>query len=116
MTTPPARLARPSEPLRWELLPGAAGEQDDYRLRLVQANGAPAPRFFCSLQGRPALYLAADAVFKGPPPLDAQLDVRKEIQIPALAVESPPGRGVPAGPGAGVAAAPARTGAGWHAL
>ena len=83
-------LARPSEPLRWELLP-AAGEQDDYRLRLVQANGAPAPRFFCSLQGRPALYLAADAVFKGPPPLDAQLDVRKEIQIPALAVESPPG-------------------------
>ena len=83
-------LARPSEPLRWELLP-AAGEQDDYRLRLVQANGAPAPRFFCFLQGRPALYLAADAVFKGPPPLDAQLDARKEIQIPALAVESPPG-------------------------
>ncbi len=83
-------LARPSEPLRWELLP-AAIEQDDYRLRLVQANGAPAPRFFCFLQGRPALYLAADAVFRGPPPLDPQLDLRKEIRIPAPAVESPPG-------------------------
>jgi hypothetical protein len=80
-------LARPSEPLRWELLP-AAGEQDDYRLRLVQPNGAPAPKFYCVLQGRPMLYLAADAVFTGPPPLDPHLDLRTEIKIPAPAIES----------------------------
>jgi hypothetical protein len=80
-------LARPSDPLRWELLP-AASEQDDYRLRLVQADGAPAPEFFCLLQGCPTLYLAADAVFKGPPPLDPQSELQKEIQIPAPALES----------------------------
>ena len=83
-------LARPSEPLRWELLP-AAGEQDDYRLRLVQAGGAPVPEFFCLLEGCPTLYLAADAVFKGPPPLDPQSDLQEEIQIPAPALESASG-------------------------
>jgi hypothetical protein len=83
-------LARPSDPLRWELLPATA-EQDDYRLRLVQANGAPAPKFYCVLEGRPTLYLAADAVFKGPAPLDPLLDLRTEIKIPAPAIESRPG-------------------------
>ncbi|MGO8678382.1 MAG: DEAD/DEAH box helicase [Limisphaerales bacterium] len=91
IVTPAGRpLARPSEPLRWELLP-AAGEQDDYRLHLVQANGTPAPKFYCSFQGRPTVYLAADAVFTGPAPLDLQIDARNEISIPAPAIESNPG-------------------------
>jgi len=80
-------LARPAEPLRWDLLP-ATGEQDDYRLRLVQADGAPAPKFLCLLEGRPVLYLAADAVFKGPAPLDPESGLQPEMRIPAPAVES----------------------------
>jgi len=80
-------LARPSEPLRWGLLP-AASHQDDYRLHLVQANGAPAPKLLCLLAGWPMLYLTAGAVFQGPPSLDPQLDPRKEIRIPAPAIES----------------------------
>src|SRR5439155_24971748 len=55
-------LARPAEPLRWELQP-AAHEGDDYRLRLVQPNGEPAPAFACVLAGEPALYVTEQAVF-----------------------------------------------------
>src|SRR5207245_10418909 len=45
-------LARPAEALRWSL-ESAGSEQDDYRLRLVQADGTPAPRFLCILPGNP---------------------------------------------------------------
>src|SRR6266567_4157870 len=39
-------LARPAEPLRWELSP-AVNENDDYRLRLVRPDGEPAPTVLC---------------------------------------------------------------------
>ena len=79
-------LARPAEPLRWELQP-AAHEGDDYRLRLVQANGEPAPIFACVLPGEPALYVTEQAVFMGPSHQDRLLDPARENRIPAPALE-----------------------------
>jgi hypothetical protein len=79
-------LARPTEPLRWELTP-ATGEEDDYRLRLAQADGAPPPHILCILPTHPTLYLTANAVFAGPAPHDRMLDPRQETRIPAPAIE-----------------------------
>ena len=79
-------LARPTEPLRWEVTP-AMGESDDYRLRLVQADGTPPPRILCTLPSHPALYLTATAVFTGPAPHERVLDPLQEIRIPAPAIE-----------------------------
>jgi hypothetical protein len=79
-------LARPAEPLRWELTP-AASEQEDYRLRLVQADGSPAPPILCLLPGTPTLYLTATAVFSGPQPHQHVLDAKQENRIPAPAIE-----------------------------
>ncbi|HWX18373.1 MAG TPA: DEAD/DEAH box helicase [Candidatus Binatia bacterium] len=79
-------LARPAEPLRWELT-SAAGEQDDYRLRMVQADGAPLPPVWATFPGRPALYLTADAVFTGPDSHPHVLEPGEENLIPAPALE-----------------------------
>ena len=83
-------LARPAEALRWEIIP-AASENDDYRVRLAQADGSPAPKILCALPGHPALYLTADAVFIGPPPCNLVLDPAKESRIPAPAIEQTAG-------------------------
>ena len=82
-------LERRADPLRWELTP-AADENDDYRLRLVDAQGAPAPPLVCALPGRPALYLAARALFKGPDLVAELLDLGtdREARIPAPALET----------------------------
>jgi hypothetical protein len=79
-------LARPAEALRWELT-SAAGEEDDYRLRLAQADGTPPPPILCVLPGQPALYLTESAVFAGPPAHEHVLDPLKETRIPAPAIE-----------------------------
>ena len=79
-------LARPTEPLRWDLTP-ASGEEDDYRLRLVQADGTPPPHILCILPAHPPLYLTANAVFAGPSPHEQVLDPAKETRIPAPAIE-----------------------------
>jgi hypothetical protein len=79
-------LARPAEPLRWSLAP-AASEEEDYRLRLTQANGEAAPHIYCHIPGSPTLYLTANAVFAGPPPQEHVLDPAKETSIPAPAIE-----------------------------
>ena len=79
-------LARPPEPLKWELTP-AANEQEDYRLRLVQADGSALPPILCILPGSPSLYLTANAVFKGPNPQEQVLDPVRENKIPAPAIE-----------------------------
>ena len=79
-------LARPTEPLRWELTP-ATGEEDDYRLRLAQADGTPPPGILCILPSHPTLYLTANAVFAGPAPHERVLDPRRETRIPAPAIE-----------------------------
>src|SRR5260370_31918887 len=79
-------LVRPEQRLHWELSP-VADEKDDYRLRLVGNGGAPAPPIFCTLSGRPTLYLTADAVFTGPNPQPHVLDPAGENRIPAPALE-----------------------------
>ena len=79
-------LARPTEPLRWELTP-ATGEADDYRLRLAQADGTPPPRILCTLPCHPTLYLTANAVFAGPAPHERVVDPLQETRIPAPAIE-----------------------------
>jgi SNF2-related domain/Helicase conserved C-terminal domain len=82
-------LARPAEPLRWELIP-AVDDADDYRLRLVGPNGS-ATCVRCALPGSPALYLAGDAVWSGPVSPDSVLPPTRETVIPAPAVETPAG-------------------------
>jgi hypothetical protein len=79
-------LLRPPEPLRWDLA-SAADAQDDYRLRLVKADGSPAPRFLAVLDGRPTLYLSPDSVFIGPKHLEDVLEPSGETRIPAPAIE-----------------------------
>ena len=74
-----------AEPLRWDLTP-AANAEDDYLLRLVLPDGAPAPRLFCVVPGAPALYVGEATIFPGPPKLDV-LDPRAEHHIPAAALE-----------------------------
>ncbi len=83
-------LRRVNDSLRWELLPAADGE-DDYGLRLVQADGQPLPRLLCVLPGRPTLYLCSDAVYVGPDDPESILDPSAETRIPAAAIEQPAG-------------------------
>jgi len=83
-------LARPIEPLRWELQP-ALGEKDDYSLRLVKNDGTPAPQFLSILPGRPALYLNEEAVYTGPSQQLGIVDPSEENRIPAPALEAPSG-------------------------
>ena len=85
------QLARPAEPLRWQLDP-AADETGDYRLRLVRPDGEPAGNFLLVAEGAPTLYLTRDAIWKGPV-LDAHaLAPGEETRIPSPALES--GHGV----------------------
>jgi hypothetical protein len=79
-------LARPTEPLKWDLTP-ATDEEGDYRLRLVQADGSALPPILCIFPGSPSLYLTANAVFKGPNPQEQVLDPLQENRIPAPAIE-----------------------------
>jgi hypothetical protein len=83
-------LARPTEPLRWDLTP-ATGEEDDYRLRLAQSDGAQLPHILCILPTHPTLYLTATAVFVGPAPGDQLLDPLQETRIPAPSIEEAAG-------------------------
>jgi hypothetical protein len=79
-------LARPNAPLKWDLTP-AVNDEEDYRLRLVQADGSALPPILCILPGSPSLYLTANAVFKGPNPQEQVLDPLQENRIPAPAIE-----------------------------
>ena len=83
-------LARPAEPLRWELIPASA-ENDDYRLRLVQADGAPPPPALYVFPGHPSLYLTERAVFCGPEFVPEMIEPTEETRIPAPALESASG-------------------------
>ncbi|HYG35943.1 MAG TPA: DEAD/DEAH box helicase [Clostridia bacterium] len=79
-------LVRVAEPLRWNLTP-AVDAEDDYRLRLVQANGEAPPPFVCVLPGQPTLYVTTNAVYTGPDPRTHVLESTKENRIPAPALE-----------------------------
>ncbi len=78
-------LSRPAEALRYELQP-ARDESEDYQLTLVLADGSPVPPLVLALPGQPALYLAAGAVYQGPPPHG--YGVREPVRIPAPALET----------------------------
>ncbi len=79
-------IVRVAVRLRWELTPANA-DLDDYRLRLVQADGSTPPRVLCLLPGAPALYLTARQLFVGPDPHSHILDAAGETRIPAPAIE-----------------------------
>ncbi|HTL16541.1 MAG TPA: SNF2-related protein, partial [Patescibacteria group bacterium] len=85
-------LTRFPHPLRWEMLP-PQNEQGDYRFRLVQSDGGPAPEVLCVLPGHPTLYLTVQGVFSGPDALEEILDPAGENPIPAAALESTAGIG-----------------------
>ena len=83
-------LARPTERLRWEVQPAAA-DDDDYRVRLVLADGSQPPPLLCVMPGKPPLYLTQQALLIGPLPHEQVLKPLVENRIPAAAIESSPG-------------------------
>jgi len=83
-------LERPAAPLRWELKP-AAGEDEDYRFRLIQADGAPVPPIVVALLGRPNFFITAEVAFTGPAVEKSVTDPKTETRVPAQALESPAG-------------------------
>lgn len=83
-------LERPAEPLRWELT-AANSEDDDYRFRLVQVDGAAVPAIVVALLGRPNFFITADTVFTGPAVEKSVTDPKIETRVPAMALESPSG-------------------------
>jgi len=84
-------LQRPEEPLRWQVEP-ASGVGDDYRLRIVDPEGALAGPFLHISKGHPNLYLTGRALWRGPEVDERVIDPGVETRIPAQALES--GHGV----------------------
>ena len=80
-------------PLRWEVLQPEAGEED-YQVRLVQANGAPAPKSWLITSTVPAFYLTSVGVFTGPPHEPHLSSLDSAILIPAEAFETAGGLGL----------------------
>jgi len=81
-------LVRATEPLRWEVADNA-NEHGDYRLRLVQADGQPAPAAWWVLDGVPVLHLTADAVYEGPPALPAAAKEKNtDLLVPKPVIET----------------------------
>ncbi len=80
-------LARPAEPLRWQLAP-AQDQHDDYRLQLVQPGGAAVGECALVLAGQPTLYLTPHTLWAGPPVDAHALNPAAETRIPAPALET----------------------------
>jgi hypothetical protein len=89
-------LQRPDECLRMEILP-ADGDDGDYVLRLVRAEGVPVPNVLATLPGTPTLYLTPGAIYSGPQPHG--FGSESELVIPAPAIETAAGVGFLAGLG-----------------
>jgi hypothetical protein len=89
---------RIAEPLRLRLVEPEKRD-GDYELALATADGSPLPEIFCTLSGRPTLYLTQRGLYHGPS-ADA-LDSERRKTIPAAALETNDGvrflhaRGVP---------------------
>lgn len=83
-------IQRPATPLRW-LLDAPQQSDEDYVLRLAQADGRAVPNLLCVLPGRPVLYLAPDTLFTGPPIPRDTLNPAKPTLIPTLALETSDG-------------------------
>ena len=89
-------LARSSEPLRLDLVP-AGSEDEDYLLRLVRADGSPAPTILTTLPGQPTLYVTPGMIYPGPAPHG--LGHFGDVTIPAPAIETAAGVGFLSGLG-----------------
>ena len=79
----------PQERLRWDMVEPER-DDGDYRARLVLPDGLPVPAINAVLPGDPTLYLTEEAVFEGPPEMQA-LSSTAENLIPAPALESSAG-------------------------
>lgn len=79
-------LARPDEPLRWQLTP-TTDEKGDYLIRLVQPDGSAVTEIIRVLEGPQKLYLTPHAIYKGPPIHSRLLSVTEDNRIPAPALE-----------------------------
>ncbi len=75
------------EPLRWDLEPAGSAEEN-YRVRLVDAQGRPVAGIRAVLPGVPTLYVTATTVFRGPPPQFEGDEPVTELSIPAVALET----------------------------
>jgi len=73
-----------SSPLRWSATEREGGES--FSLRLVQADGSPAPTPLRVLSGAQVLYLAADTVFRGPTWFGEETLAEPSIDIPLQAL------------------------------
>ena len=80
-------VQRAAEPLRFEMQP-AAGDDEDYRLKLVAPDGT-APPILLTIEGRPTLYVTPDTIYEGPPPHG--MGPQSELTIPAPALETEAG-------------------------
>jgi len=77
------------EPLRWQITqPDTVGDDGDYLVALVQANGQPAPKWLLVTLEQPPRYLTVDGVFPGPPCERSLLPPTGVAKIPAPAFES----------------------------
>ena len=83
-------LRRVVEPLQWHLAEPAS-DDEDYVLRVVQADGKPLPRVLFIATGQSNIYVTEEAVFTGPPPAEPLLDPCDENRIPAGALETEEG-------------------------
>ncbi len=76
-------LVRVAEPLRLQLHPPQNGDAN-YEIALATADGSAPPTIFCTLAGRPTLYLTEGGLFTGPPADALNKELRKSIPAPAL--------------------------------
>ncbi len=86
---------RPGEPLRWKavLQEEADRKEATYEVKLIHAAGQPPGPILFTLPGQPYLYVAANAIFRGPPlPITIQA-FKHVLEVPAEAMETPEGIG-----------------------
>ncbi|MGV3774690.1 MAG: DEAD/DEAH box helicase [Verrucomicrobiales bacterium] len=79
-------FSRAEDPLRLEM----SLEGESYRITLVQADGAPAPKLLAILPGRPSLYVTQKTIYPGPSLPEFMVD-SSHWEIPRAAVETSEG-------------------------
>jgi len=82
-------LARPSEPLRWEV--SEAEEEKGYWFKLAKADGTAPGDILGAIPGNPPLYITPNAVYSGPRVREVLLSSTGLTLIPAAAVETADG-------------------------
>lgn len=77
--------------LVWSGIKEGPTQSGEYRVRLEQEDGSPAPESLRYLPGPPPLYLSGNQLYSGPPMLIADAQPNRSFKIPATALESPEG-------------------------